>query len=315
MIPASGPTVRVMAEPTIVLDGLTKRFGDRVAVDGLSFELPAGGVTGFLGPNGSGKSTTIRMLLGLIRPTVGTATVLGHSIARPAAYASQVGALIDSPALYPNLSAFENLKVHTTLAGLPAARIDAVLERVGLAGRGRDRVRGYSLGMKQRLAIAIALLRDPKLLVLDEPTNGLDPEGIVEIRNLLIDLGRSGHTVLVSSHVLAEMQAACDRFVVIRDGRLLFTGAAAELLAAAPSPVIARPERPHDIDALASLYRARGLTVVAHGAELAVDTDPTVSPELNRIAFAAGITLGELVTRPGDLEDVFINLTGRERTL
>ncbi|MFN0153939.1 MAG: ABC transporter ATP-binding protein [Gaiella sp.] len=301
-----------MADTTIVLDRLTKRFGERVAVDGLSFELPTGGVTGFLGPNGSGKSTTIRMLLGLIRPTSGTASVLGHPITRPAAYAPQVGALIDSPALYPTLSAFDNLKVHTTLAGVPARRIDAVLDRVGLGGRGRERVRGYSLGMKQRLAIAIALLRDPRLLVLDEPTNGLDPEGIVEIRNLLIDLGSGGHTVLVSSHVLAEMQAACDRFVVIRDGALLFAGSAAELLAAAPSPVVARPENARDLVALASLYRAHGLSVSIDHDELAVDADPTSSPDLNRIAFDAGITLRELVTRPGDLEDVFINLTRRE---
>ncbi len=301
--------MRVMTATAIALDGLTKTFDQRTVVDDLTFDLPTGGVTGFLGPNGSGKSTTIRMLLGLIRPTGGTATVLGHPITEPAAYVSRVGALIDSPALYPTLSGRDNLRVYAELAGVADRRIDDVLHIVGLAGRDSDRASSYSLGMKQRLAIAIALLRDPPLLVLDEPTNGLDPAGIVEIRNLIKDLGAAGHTVLVSSHVLAEMQAACDRFVVIRNGRLLFTGTSAELLAAGPSRIIARPEREDELPALARLLADQGLTARPVHGELVVDTDADRSAGLNLLAFEAGITLRELITRQDDLEDIFLHLT------
>lgn len=293
----------------ITLDGLTKAFGQRTAVDRLSFELPTGGVTGFLGPNGSGKSTTIRMLLGLIRPTAGTARVLGQPIDRPAAYVDRVGALIDSPALYPNLSGTDNLRVYAELAGVPRSRIAEVVDLVGLTGRGDDKARSYSLGMKQRLAIGIALLRDPPLLVLDEPTNGLDPAGIVEIRNLIRDLGAAGRTILVSSHVLAEMQAACDRFVVIRNGALLFTGTSDDLLAAGPDRVLARPE--HDVDraTLTAAYTARGYAVTDDGTELSIEAGADQAAALNRIAFDAGVCLSELVTRHDDLEDIFLHLT------
>jgi ABC-2 type transport system ATP-binding protein len=293
----------------ITVDGLTKRFGDHAAVDGLTFELPIGGVTGFLGPNGSGKSTTIRMLLGLVRPTAGTATVLGHSIDEPGRYVSDVGALIDSPALYPTLSGRDNLRVYAELGGTPAARIDTVLDTVGLADRAGDRTRTYSLGMKQRLAIGIALLRDPPLLVLDEPTNGLDPAGIVEIRNLIRQLGADGHSVLVSSHVLAEMQAACDRFVVIRSGRLLFDGTADELLGTGPDRIIARPEHDSELDALCTLYRDAGYGACPTGGEIHVAAPASAAAQLNRIAFTHGIVLGELVTRHDDLEDIFLHLT------
>ena len=293
----------------IALDGLTKTFGERTVVDELGFDLPTGGVTGFLGPNGSGKSTTIRMLLGLVRPTAGTARVLGQPIDRPAAYVDRVGALIDSPALYPNLSGTDNLRVYAELAGVPRSRIDEVLDLVGLTGRGDDKARSYSLGMKQRLAIGVALLRDPPLLVLDEPTNGLDPAGIVEIRNLIRDLGAAGRTVLVSSHVLAEMQAACDRFVVIRDGKLLFTGTSDELLAAGPDRVLARPEHHADRAALAGVYTAHGFAVTDDGTELTIEAGADHAAALNRIAFDAGICLRELVTRHDDLEDIFLHLT------
>ena len=292
----------------VALDGLTKTFGDRTVVDHLSFELPSGGVTGFLGPNGSGKSTTIRMILGLIRPTDGGGTVLGHSIADPARYVAQVGALVDSPALYPNLSGTDNLKVYAALAGVSTTRIDEVLDIVGLTGRGGDRAGSYSLGMKQRLAIGITLLRNPPILVLDEPTNGLDPAGIVEIRNLIKDLGAVGHTVLVSSHVLAEMQAACDRFVVIRNGRLLFTGTADELMAAGPSRIIARPERPSDLPTLDRLVAGRNLGAEIHDDELIIDASADRAAIVNRLAFEHDIVLRELVTRQDDLEDIFLHL-------
>lgn len=179
-------------------DRLTRRFGDLVAVDVLSVDVPCGGVTGLVGPNGSGKSTLIRMLLDLIRPSSGTADVLGHPITSPQAYASQVGALIEAPAFVPGLSARANLRSLARLRGLPGSRVEEVLGIVGLMGREQEPVKRFSLGMKQRLGIAAALLPDPQVLVLDEPTNGLDPAGIVEIRGLLQTLGESGRSVIVS---------------------------------------------------------------------------------------------------------------------
>ena len=294
--------------PAFFLEGLTKRFGDRKVVDGLSFELPQGGVTGFLGPNGSGKSTTIRMLLGLIRPSSGTARVLGHPLSTPAAFTGRVGALVDSPALYPALSGHENLAVHAELAGLHRGRVGAVLEVVDLHDFARAKVRSYSLGMKQRLAIAIALLRDPPLLVLDEPTNGLDPVGIVEIRNLLVQLGGSGRTVFVSSHVLAEMQAACDRYVVIRNGSLVFAGSSDQLLARGPQQVTVRPEWPTDLRKLEDVLNTAGFRTQANPTEVIIDADPDRSPEINRICFEAAVTLRELRCGHQDLEDVFFNV-------
>ncbi len=294
--------------PAFALDGLTKRFGNRTVVDGLSFELPQGGVTGFLGPNGSGKSTTIRMLLGLVKPTRGTGRVLGHPLSAPAAFTSRVGALIDSPALYPALSGYENLAVHSELAGLRRGRVDEVPEMVDLRTAARSKVRSYSLGMKQRLAIAIALLRDPPLLVLDEPTNGLDPAGIVEIRNLLVQLGGSGRTVFVSSHVLAEMQAACDRYVVIRNGSLVFAGLSDELLAHGPQQVTARPEWPTDLHKLAAVLNEAGFRTRANPTDVVIEAHPDRSPDINRICFEAAITLRELRCGHQDLEDVFFNV-------
>jgi ABC-2 type transport system ATP-binding protein len=183
--------------------------------------VPAAGVIGLVGPNGSGKSTLIRMLLGLIRPTSGTATVLGLPITSPAKYAGRVGALVESPAFVSGLSARANLVSLARLRRLPLSRVDEVLSIVGLTGRDKESVGNFSLGMKQRLGIAAALLPDPELLVLDEPTNGLDPAGIVEIRGLLRSLGEAGRTVVVASHLLAEVQLACDYLVVVRFGELI----------------------------------------------------------------------------------------------
>lgn len=301
--------------PAVVLDGSTKRFGDRIVVDGLSFELPRGGVTGFLGPNGSGQSTTIRMLLGLIKPTSGTGRVFGHLLSAPAEFTSRVGALIDSPALYPALSGYEYLAVHSELAGLPRRRVDEVLDVVDLQGPARATVRSYSPGMKQRLAIAIALLRDPPLLVLDEPTNGLDPAGIVEIRNLLIRLGGSGRTVFVSSHVLAEMQAACDRYVVIRSGSLIFAGSSDQLLLHGPQQVTVRPERPTDMNKLVAVLGAAGFETETTLTEVIIEAPPDRSAEINRICFEAAITLRELRCGHQDLEDVFFNVMSTAQTM
>ncbi|HEX2290538.1 MAG TPA: ATP-binding cassette domain-containing protein [Pseudonocardiaceae bacterium] len=224
--------------------GLTKDFGDLRAVSEIDLDLPEGGVAGFVGPNGAGKSTTIRMLLGLIQPTSGDGEVLGHPIADPPGYLHRVGALIEAPAFYPTLTGQENLRVFAALGGHDRGRIAELLEVVGLRERGDDRYKNYSLGMKQRLGIALALLPDPDLLILDEPTNGLDPQGIVEIRSLLMQLGARGKTVFVSSHLLAEIQAACDSIVIIDHGGVVFSGSMADLLARTRPPSVPQQTTP-----------------------------------------------------------------------
>src|ERR1039458_9971346 len=226
-------------EPAVVTEGLTKRFGERVAVDRIDIELPAGVVSGFVGPNGAGKTTTIQMLLGLMRPTSGTAQVLGHPISEPAAYLARVGALIESPSFYPTLSGRRNLEVLTRLGRLDRHRVAGVLELVELTDRAGDLVRSYSLGIKQRLGVAVALLPDPELVILDEPTNGLDPAGIREIRSLLRSLTDRGITVFVSSHLLSEIEAICDHLVMIESGRIAFQGSIDEMLAAQHSELLA----------------------------------------------------------------------------
>ncbi len=213
----------------VVTLGLTKEFGDRRVVDSLDLTIPSGSVCGFVGPNGAGKTTTIRMLLGLIRPTSGEGQILDGDIRFPSSYLARVGALIESPAFYPALSGRDNLVVLTRLGQLPSSTIDNVLERVGLADRSADRFSRYSLGMKQRLGIAAALLADPSLLILDEPTNGLDPAGIVEMRTLIRSLADEGMTIFVSSHLLSEIGHICDHVVMIRSGRNVFQGSVDEL--------------------------------------------------------------------------------------
>lgn len=213
-------------EPVYAIEahGLTKRYRDAVAVDDLSFRVPRAGVTGFVGPNGSGKTTTMRMLLHLARASAGTARVLGESIDDPQAYLPRVGALIEAPAFYPQLSGRRNLEVLATLGRIDRSRIPPLLDRVGLGGRADSAYRSYSLGMKQRLGLAAALLPDPDLLLLDEPVNGLDPSGIREIRDLLRELGASGKAVLVSSHLIAEVARTCDHLIVIQRGKLVYEG-------------------------------------------------------------------------------------------
>ncbi|MRS11796.1 MAG: ATP-binding cassette domain-containing protein [Actinobacteria bacterium] len=294
----------------IVTSGLTKRFGDLLAVDGLDLLVSSGGVVGFVGPNGSGKSTTIRMLLGLLSPTSGGGEVLGSSIAHPSRYAHRVGALIESPSFVPSLSARANLLSLAALRGLQVARVDAVVETVGLAGRDRDLVSTYSLGMKQRLAIAAALLPDPELLILDEPTNGLDPAGIVEVRNLLIELGRQGRTLLVSSHLLSEIEAACEQVVIIRFGEMLFSGPLSELKARSSAHIELAPEHEQDTTRLAELLVDRGYAVRRASGDVVVEVAVSVAPELNRIAASGGITLRKLSAHEETLEDTFLQMTG-----
>lgn len=294
----------------IATRGLTKRFGDLTAVSDLDLTIPHGGVVGFVGPNGSGKSTTIRMLLGLITPTAGTGEVLGATIAHPERYAHRVGALIESPSFVPSLTARGNLRSLAALRGLPATRVDEVLDIVGLGGRDRDLVRTYSLGMKQRLAIAAALLPDPELLILDEPTNGLDPAGIVEVRGLLTELGSQGRTLLVSSHLLSEIEAACSQVVIVRFGEMLFSGPLTELMARASTHVRLAAESEDDTVRLAEEYGNRGYRVDRSGSDLVVDTAANEAPELNRIASRSGITLRKLTPHEESLEDVFLRMTG-----
>jgi ABC-2 type transport system ATP-binding protein len=296
--------------PAIVANALTKHYGERRAVEQIDFELPAGVVSGFVGPNGAGKTTTIQMLLGLIRPTSGTARVLGCPISDPAAYLPRVGALIESPSFYPTLSGRRNLQVLTRLGGLDDGRIAEVLSQVGLADRAGDLVRSYSLGMKQRLGVAAALLPTPSLVILDEPTNGLDPAGIREIRTLLRGLADQGITVFVSSHLLLEIEAICDHLVMIDQGRIVFGGSIDELLAAQHSEILATPEHASDVEALATLCVAAGKTARVDGESVRVSAGGDWAAELNRQAMAAGITLRGLESSHGSLEDAFFAITG-----
>jgi ABC-2 type transport system ATP-binding protein len=290
---------------------LTKQYGQRLAVDSLNLEVRRGDILGFLGPNGAGKTTTIRMALGLIAPTSGSVEVLGRDIATHGAeILPRVGALVETPALYLYMSGRDNLRaVGSVLGGVPGARIDAVLELVGLRGRDRDRVKTYSLGMKQRLGVAIALLQDPELLVLDEPANGLDPAGIVEMRDLLRRLASEGKTVFISSHVLTEVQQICTRVAIINLGRLITDSTVDELLRGQGEFAVG-VERAEE--ALA-LVRAQ-----AWGAKARLDghgTLVTAGPngrgrDLNLFLVQAGFVPDTLAPQAQDLEQVFLRLTG-----
>jgi ABC-2 type transport system ATP-binding protein len=293
---------------------LTKDFGGLRAVDQIDLDLPRGGVAGFVGPNGAGKSTTIRMLLGLVKPTSGEGEVLGHSIEDPSAYLHRVGALIEAPAFHATLTGEENLRVFAALGGADRGRIPELLATVGLGDRGGDRYKNYSLGMKQRLGIALALLPDPDLLVLDEPTNGLDPQGIVEIRKLLMDLGASGKTVFVSSHLLSEIQAACDTIVMIDHGGVVFSGTMVDLLARNSPTIRAASENEADMIRLVELAAGAGYHATRVNGAVEIDAPAVWAPDLNRLAWQAGITLKELQATSADLERAFFAMTGDHKT-
>jgi ABC-2 type transport system ATP-binding protein len=299
-------------------DGLSKRYGRQLAVDGLSLEVPAGVVAGFIGPNGAGKTTTMAMLLGLVRPTGGSATVLGADIAHPAAYLGRVGALIEAPAFWPGLTGVENLRALALLGGHDESRIPEVLALVGLKERGADRFGEYSFGMKQRLGIAAALLGDPTLLVLDEPTNGLDPAGINEMRDFIRSVGDGERTVLVSSHILSELEQVCDWLIVIDRGSLVYQGPTEGFLGQAGTVVVLAPERPGDLERLTGLARADGHEPQRERDELIVpvgEGDPRlVALALNRAAIAEGIVLVELHVRRPSLESNYLAIVEeRER--
>jgi ABC-2 type transport system ATP-binding protein len=296
--------------PAVSLRGLTKRYGERVAVEDLTIDVPAGVVAGFVGPNGAGKTTAMAMLLGLVTPTAGSGTVLGEPLGDPAAYLGGVGALIEGPAFYPGLSGAQNLAVLATAAGHDPAQIPGLLDRVGLRARADDRVRRYSFGMKQRLGIAAALLGDPRLLILDEPINGLDPAGVHEMRGLIGRLASGGRTVLVSSHVLAELEQVSDWVIVIAAGRLVFQGPAAELLDQSGASLVVAPEHPGDLDRLRALLASAGHAgLVRDGRlEIVVDgADPRgLAAAVNRAAGEGGVVLAELRVARTSLEDRYL---------
>jgi len=298
--------------------GLQKSYGGRIVVDDVDLHLPTGVVSGFVGPNGAGKTTTIRMLLGLVRPTAGSGLVLGQSIDKPTRYLPQVGALIEGPAFTPSLSGANNLKVLARAGGLPTTRVGEVLERVGLGDRGQDSYKAYSLGMKQRLGIAAALLPQPKLLILDEPTNGLDPAGIVQVRDLISSFRDEGMTVFVSSHLLAEIEQVADHLVMIQQGKLVFQGPVQELVAAQVPELLATPERPQDVDLVADIAAALGWAAVLTDGVVRVQMPTNLdrvqhaerATELNRRAHAVGVVLSRLEIRQPTLEQAFFTVTG-----
>ena len=294
---------------SVVTSALTKRFGPRLAVNAVDIELPAGVVSGFVGPNGAGKTTTIQLLLGLCRPTSGTAEVLGRPITDPASYLGRVGALIEAPSFYPTLSGRRNLEVLTRLGRIKSSRIAEVLAMVELSDRADDFVRAYSLGMKQRLGVAAALLPDPELCILDEPTNGLDPAGIREMRAVIRGLADRGISVFVSSHLLAEIEAVCDHLVMIDNGRIVFQGGVGKLIAAQHSDIVATPEHASDLQALMDLCIAAGKPARIEQGEVHVQAPEDWAPELNRQAMAAGITLRGLTVSRASLEQAFFAIT------
>jgi len=298
--------------PALSLRGLTKRYGDRVAVDDLTIDVPAGVVAGFVGPNGAGKTTTMAMLLGLVTPTRGDGTVLGEPLSDPAAYLGGVGALIEGPAFYPALSGARNLAVLATAGGHDLTQVPRLLDLVGLGGRADDRVRRYSFGMKQRLGIAAALLGDPRLLILDEPINGLDPAGVHEMRGLIGRLASGERTVLVSSHVLAELEQVCDWLIVIDGGRVIFQGPAAELLNRTGATLVVAPEHPGDLERLRGLLATAGHDVEVGETQLHVeigDADPrSLAATINRAAGDGGIVLAELHVARTSLEDRYLTM-------
>ena len=300
----------------IELTGLRKEYrrllgGRVVALDGLDLEVPEGGVFGFLGPNGCGKTTTIRCLLGLARPTAGRFRVLGAESRRQlAAVMPRIGSLVETPGLVPGMSGRRNLALLARLGGIARSRVDDVLATTGLEERADDQVRSYSLGMRQRLGIAVALLKDPELLVLDEPANGLDPGGIKEVRDLLRGLGDEGRTVFVSSHNLAEVQQTCDRVAILDAGRSVSTGPVDEVLASAgPRGLVVRLADLHK--GLAALTGA-GIPAVLQEGYIRVDLPPSDAERVTRALVRRRLYLTELRPEEVSLETAFLRLTRPE---
>ena len=291
----------------IEVEGLSKRFGKTQAVAGLSFRVEPGTITGFLGPNGAGKSTTLRSVLGLVHPDAGRATVLGvpyRELDRPL---HRVGAVLEASEVHPGRSGRNHLRVLAAAAGLPRSRVEEVLSLVELSAVAKRRVKGYSLGMRQRLGLAAALLGEPEVLVLDEPANGLDPAGIRWLRDFLQSYAAEGRTILVSSHVLAEVAQTVDRVVIIHRGRLVQQASVAEVLAGAQGATRVRTPDAR----LRELLADEGFTVNRADDALLVDAPPE---RIGELAAANGVVLHELTVESATLEEVFLELTGGETT-
>jgi ABC-type multidrug transport system ATPase subunit len=286
------------------------RRGRRVAVQGLDLDVPAGCVHGFLGPNGSGKTTSIRMLLGLVRPDAGTMSIFGHAVPdRLPEVVGRIGAIVEQPKFFPAFSGRKNLELLAEAIGAPRRSVDEVLEETALRERGADRVKSYSLGMRQRLAVAATLLKKPDLLIFDEPTNGLDPAGIREIRDTMRGLGERGRTVLVSSHILGEVEQVADSVSIIGHGRLLASGPVAQVIGS--HTVSSVRVGVADVESAHRVLREQGVSVHRDGEHLVVDGVGNAAEITRRLALR-GHYVHHLVTVGADLESVFLQLTSGE---
>ncbi|MDQ3738000.1 MAG: ATP-binding cassette domain-containing protein [Actinomycetota bacterium] len=303
----------------IEVEGLRKEYRrwrrtPNVAIHGLDLTVPEGGVFGFLGPNGSGKTTTIRCLLGLVAATAGRTAVLGHRTpADLKTVMPRIGAIVETPAMFPTMTARENLRLLGAIDGIGPRRVDASLAAVGLAERADEQVRKYSLGMRQRLGLAGALLKDPELLLLDEPVNGLDPAGIREIRELLRRLGAEGRTVFLSSHLLSEVEQTCDHVAIIDRGRLLLSGRVDDVLSSAsrPSLLVGLDDPVAGAEAL----RRGGLDVEPAGELLRVALAPTEGAHITKLLADVGLYVAELRPETVSLEELFLDITGSEEVI
>jgi ABC-2 type transport system ATP-binding protein len=304
----------LLSVDVIEVAGLRKEYrrlrgSPRVAVDGLDFAVPDGGVFGFLGPNGAGKTTTIRCLLGLVAPTAGTCRLLGTNVrGELPRVVGRVGAIVESPALFPTMSGRRNLELLGRLQRIGPRRVTATLERVGLAERADDLVKRYSLGMRQRLGLAAALLKDPEVLILDEPANGLDPAGIKEVRELLRGLGGEGRTVFVSSHLLSEVRQVCDQVAILARGRCVAAGPVAQVLSSARG--VGLLVRLGDLERGRAVLAAAGIQTAPNGEVLRVALPPEEAATVTKALAAEGLYLTELRADEADLETVFLELTG-----
>ena len=289
--------------------GLTKRYGRKTAVDGMSFTVQPGKVTGFLGPNGAGKSTTMRMVVGLDRPTAGTVTLNGRRYAEHRAPLHEVGTLLDAKAVHTGRSAYNHLLAMAATHGIGKARVQEVIEMTGLESVARKRVGGFSLGMGQRLGIAAALLGDPQTLILDEPVNGLDPEGVLWVRNLVRYLAGQGRTVFLSSHLMSEMAMTADHIIVVGRGKVIADAPVADIVAMAAGTTV-RVRTPQ-AGALEQLVRGHGISVTSTESDVLEITGST-APAIGEAAAAAGLVLHELTPVRGSLEDAYMQLTAED---
>jgi ABC-2 type transport system ATP-binding protein len=292
----------------IEVENLTKRFRKTVAVDELSFKIREGAITGFLGPNGAGKTTTLRVILGLVHPTAGRATVMGRLYRQLESPTQQVGAVLEATDFHPGRSGRNHLRVLAAATGIPRSRVEEVLEVVDLQGAAGRRAGGYSLGMRQRLSLAGALLGDPRILVLDEPANGLDPQGIRWLREFLRSLAAEGRTIFISSHVLAELEQIVDEVVIIHRGKFVVQASTAELVARAAGGIRARSPQ---ADQLRAALEQAGVKVASSEGDLLTLADATTA-QVGEIAAAKGIVLHELVAESSSLEEAFLDLTSQD---